>query len=117
MIDLRDYARERLSELPVVLNLPAGNCAPHIVNVTVPDIRSETLLHALSTDGIYVSNGAACSSHGQKSNSPLLAFGLTQAQMESAIRISFSGYNTREDVDALIDALARAIPRLVHTKR
>jgi cysteine desulfurase len=117
MTDLRDYARARLSELPVVLNLPAGNCAPHIVNVTVPDIRSETLLHALSTDGIYVSNGAACSSHGQKSNSPLLAFGLTQAQMESAIRISFSGYNTREDVDALIDALARAIPRLVHTKR
>jgi selenocysteine lyase/cysteine desulfurase len=37
--------------------------------------------------------------------------------MESSIRISFSAYNTREDVDALVDALARATPRLVHTKR
>jgi len=117
LTDLRDYTRWRLAELPVVLNLPAAKCAPHIVNVTVPNIRSETVLHALSTDGICVSNGAACSSHGQKSNSPLLAFGLTQEQMESAIRISFSKFNTREDVDALVNSLHRAIGQLVHTKR
>jgi len=117
LTDLRDYARTRLAVLPITLNLPMGACAPHIVNLTLPDIRSETMLHALSADGIYVSNGAACSSHGQKTHSPLLSFGLTQAQMESSIRVSFGRQNTREDVDALVESLARAIERLVRVKR
>ena len=116
LTDLRDYTCGRLAELPVLLNLPAGDRAPHIVNVTIPDIRSETVLHALSTDGICVSNGAACSSHGQKTHSPLIAFGRTQAQMESSIRISFGRQNTREDVDALISSLNAAIVRLVRAK-
>ncbi len=117
LTDLRDYARERLAELPVMLNLPAGASAPHIVNLTLPSIRSETMLHALSTDGICVSNGAACSSHGQKTQSPLLAFGLNREQMEASIRVSFGRQNTREDVDTLVESLSREIERLVRTKR
>lgn len=117
LTDLRDYARQRLGALPVTLNLPAGASAPHIVNLTLPSIRSETMLHALSTDGICVSNGAACSSHGQKTHSPLLAFGLNREQMEASIRVSFGRQNTREDVDALVESLTRELERLVRTKR
>ena len=36
---LRDYAMERLQALPVRLNLPQGTCAPHILNLTLPDLR------------------------------------------------------------------------------
>ncbi|MBR3894305.1 MAG: cysteine desulfurase [Clostridia bacterium] len=117
MTELRDYARERLSALPVRLNLPKGASAPHIVNLTLPDVRSETMLHALSADGIFVSNGSACSSHSHDLSAALTAFGLTPAEIECSIRISFGVQNTREDVDALAASLESAIARLVKIHR
>lgn len=117
MSELRGYAIERLSALPVQLNLPTGACAPHIVNVTLPDIKSETMLHALSAEEVYVSNGSACSSHSQKVSAALTAFGLTPQQIECSIRISLSAKNTREDIDALTQALSKSIERLVKIHR
>ena len=117
MTELRDYARERLSTLPVRLNLPNGACAPHVVNLTRPAIRSETMLHALSADGIFVSNGSACSSHSKDLSSALTAFGLTPAEIECSIRISFGVQNTREEVDALVASLGAYIERLVKIHR
>ena len=117
LTDLRDYARERLSALPVKLNIPTGKCAPHIINLTLPDIRSETMLHALSADGIYISNGSACSSHSHTLSSALTAFGLTPAEIECSIRISLGVQNTKDDIDALITSLETAIARLVKIHR
>ena len=116
MDDLRTYAIKKLSALPVRLNLPLGACAPHILNLTLPDIRSETMLHSLSRQGIYVSNGSACSSHSKHPSSALMAFGLTEAETESSIRISFSKYNTKDDVDALVSALQDSIQQLVRVR-
>jgi cysteine desulfurase len=114
---LRDYARERLAALSLQLNIPKGACAPHILNVTLPNIKSETVLHALSADGISISHGSACSSHSAHVSPSLLAFGLSVAQAECSVRISFGKQNTKEDVDALADALFRAIDRLVRVRR
>ena len=115
--DLRDYACQRLLALPVEQNIPNGACAPHILNITLPNIRSETMLHALSADGISISHGSACSSHSSHVSPSLIAFGLSVAQAECSVRISFGKQNTREDVDALVDSLSRAIDRLVRVKR
>ncbi len=115
--ELRVYACERLAALPVRINQPTGACAPHILNLTLPDIRSETMLHSLSIEGISVSQGSACSTHsaGQVSRA-LLAFGLTDADAEASIRVSFGRQNTKEDVDALVSALAASVERLVRRK-
>lgn len=111
---LRQSAIEKLSALPVTLNLPTGTAAPHILNITLPDIRSETMLHALSEDGICVSAGSACSSHSKnKQSRALTAFGLSPADIECSIRISFGDQNTEEDVDRLVASLAANIDRLV----
>lgn len=117
MTELRDYAVERLSGLDVTVNLPTGKRAPHIVSVTLPDIKSETMLHALSARGIYISNGSACSSHSHKVSSSLTAFGLTPERAECTVRISLGVQNTREDVDALVEALGTEIGRLVRIRR
>ena len=116
MNDLRTYAIEKLSPLPVRFNLPRGACAPHILNLTLSDIRSETMLHSLSRQGIYVSNGSACSSHSKHPSSALMAFGLTEAETEASIRISFSKYNTKDDVDSLVSALQSSIQQLVRVR-
>ena len=74
---LRDYAEERVSSLPVRLNIPTGKRAPHILNLTLPDIKSETMLHALSAKGICISHGSACSAKTGKLSTALTAFGVS----------------------------------------
>ena len=113
MAHLRDLAEETLRDLPLRVNRPAGARAPHILNLTVPGIRGETLLHALSARGIYVSTGSACSSHSPRPSAALAAFGLPADEIGSSIRVSFSEWNTEEDVAALAEGLKEEIARLV----
>jgi len=91
--------------------------APHIVNITLPNIKSETMLHYLSSEGIYVSSGSACSSNTGHVSSALTAFGRTEAEADCSIRISFSARNTDCEVDALSEALARGLSRLARIKK
>ena len=65
MRQLREYAIGELSNLEVKLNLPAGESAPHVINLTLPQIKSETMLNFLSGNSICVSSGSACFSHGK----------------------------------------------------
>ncbi len=117
LLSLRTYAEEKLATLPVKLHIPTGARAPHILSLSLPDIKSETMVHALSESGICVSGGSACSTHSKKLSRALLAFGATEAETECALRISFSHYNTTEDVDALVRALAANIEKLVKIHR
>ncbi|MEE0968515.1 MAG: cysteine desulfurase family protein [Clostridia bacterium] len=115
MREIRELITERLpSEIRV--NIPCGNFAPHILNITLPDIKSETMLHFLSSKGIYVSSGSACSSHSLKPSSTLVAFGLTPKEADCSLRISLSSENTAEDADALCNALAEGLSTLVRIK-
>ena len=105
---------ERLSEISPTL---PENHAPHILNLTLPSIKSETMLHFLSSEGIYVSSGSACSSNGNHLSSALTAYGRSNEDADSSIRISFSHRNTPEDVEALVEALAKGLERLARIKR
>jgi len=60
------HIRETLESHPrIIFNTPKEDAAPHILNMTVKGIRSEVLIHALDTQGIYVSTKSACSSKAQ----------------------------------------------------
>lgn len=111
------YATDKLSALGVRINTPEGTRVSHIINVTLPDVKSETMLHYLSADGIYVSSGSACSSHSKTPSSSLVAFGLTPQEADCSIRISLSEYNTKEDIDALCESLSAGLERIVRIKR
>ena len=91
--------------------------APHILNLTLPSIKSETMLHYLSSLGIYVSSGSACSSNSRSVSSALTAYGRSVAEADSSIRISFSHRNESSDVDALADALKSGLLKLARIKR
>ncbi|MBQ8174314.1 MAG: cysteine desulfurase [Clostridia bacterium] len=99
----------------VKINLPK-NRAPHIVSLTMPSIKSETMLHFLSAEGIYVSSGSACSSHGRHGAPPLLAFGLSEKEADNVIRVSLSHRNTKEEMDAFLSALTKGLSSLVRIK-
>ncbi len=90
--------------------------APHILNITLPKIKSETMLHYLSSLGIYVSSGSACSSNSGHVSSALVAYGRTAEEADYSIRISLSARNTEEDVDELLSALESGISKLARVK-
>ena len=108
---------DKIEALGIRINRPLGDYAHHIINVTIPNIKSETVLHFLSADGVFVSSGSACSSRSKTPSGTLIAFGLTPNEADSSLRISFSEYNTKEDIDALCESLKSALDRLVRIKR
>lgn len=108
--ELNTYAVSKLSELDgVSINSPT-DALPYIINISVEGIRSETILHHLESFGVYVSSSSACAK-GKRSY-VLAAMGLTDSRVDSSIRISFSKYNTRDDIDALISGLESGIRSL-----
>ncbi len=111
MDSLRSYIIDGLSALEVRPNLPERH-APHILNITLPGIRSETMLHFLSAKGVYVSSGSACSSHSNKLSSALKSFGLPDSEADTSIRVSLCPENTRDEADIFISALAEGIKSL-----
>lgn len=111
------YASSKIEELGIRINKPSGDYAHHIINITLPNVKSETALHFLSAEGVFVSSGSACSAHSKTPSGTLIAFGLTPAQADCSLRVSFSEYNTKEDIDALCNALKSALDRLVRIKR
>ena len=100
---------EILSEIS--LTLPEKH-APHILNLTLPGIKSETMLHYLSSLGVYVSSGSACSSNSHHTSSALVAYGRSEDEADSSIRISLSHRNTDEDIGCLVAALESGIVKL-----
>ena len=117
--ELREYliskikSEEELSE--VVITLPASH-APHILNITVPNIKSETMLHYLSSIGIFVSSGSACSSNSGHRSAALIAYGKSEKEADTSIRISLSHKNTKEDIDALAAGLVSGVTKLSKIK-
>ena len=104
-----------LADTEITVNRPL-NAAPHIVSITLPDIKSETMLHYLAGQGISVSAGSACSSHKAGPSSVLLAFGLPAARADCTLRISLSPDTTAADIDALLAALATGVDTLVRIR-
>ena len=117
--ELRAYLVEKLDTLPHLAEISVTDPqshAPHILNITLPKIKSETMLHYLSSFGIYVSSGSACSSNTGHVSSALVAYGRSEAEADSSIRISLSHRNTREDIDALLEALGEGLSKLSRIK-
>ena len=114
---LRDRCEQLAVERGARVNVPQGARAPHVLSVTLPDIKSETMLNFLSAKGICISAGSACSSHARHISSSLLGFGLSAADVDTTVRISFSEYNTMEDIDAFADALGEGIANLTRIRR
>ncbi len=92
--------KEQIPDAAINGPAPDGDhAAPHILNVSLPPVRSETMLHALEGAGIYVGMGSACSSHKQKVSAVLRAMNTPQRMAESALRFSLSPDNTREEME------------------
>lgn len=99
--------KEAVPEAQVNGPAPDGpDSAPHILNVSLPPVRSETMLHALEGCGVYVGMGSACSSYKQRISPVLKAMHTPQKYAETALRFSLSPENTAEEMRQTAQAIA-----------
>ncbi|MBU3089285.1 cysteine desulfurase [Clostridium gasigenes] len=110
---LKGYMIEKLEGIKDIrINSPITNdYSPYILNVSFRGVRAETLLHLLESEDIYISTGSACTSktsvvHGSY---VIKSLKLSNKDIESAIRFSFSGENTKEEIDKTIEVLQKSL--------
>lgn len=108
--ELNLYLKEQLKNIDgVQINSPE-DAIPYIVNISLDSIPSQVSVNYFSSKGVYISAGSACSK-GHRSD-VLVSMGLSAQRIDNAIRISFSCFNTKEDVDVLVSTIKQALSEL-----
>jgi len=117
--DIKKYFIEKLSEIKDIRINSANDedYIPHILNVSFRGVRAEVLLHLLEENGIYVSNGSACSAKKNKMSYVLKSIGLSPVDIEGAIRFSFNENNSFEEVDYTIEKIKKSLQMLRRFKK
>ncbi len=85
--------------------------APGTSNLRFEGADGEALLIALDLEGIHASSGAACASGSLRPSHVLTAMGLTSEQAQSSLRFSFGRDTTQEQIDIVVAALERHVPK------
>ncbi|MCA9969839.1 MAG: cysteine desulfurase [Anaerolineales bacterium] len=85
---------------------------PHHASFAFRDLNANDLLMHLDMAGIAASSGSACKSGSPKPSAILQALGLGPAWTIGGLRLTVGTQNTADDVAAVLDVLARAVPRL-----
>lgn len=112
----RDYIYEYiLKNIPnsyLVGESIGKNRLPHNLYICFEGIQGETLMTLLDMDDIQVSTGSACSSGNFAPSSTLVAIGINKTDINSCIRMSFSGNETKYDLNYLCQKLKKNIETL-----
>ena len=82
-------------------------------SVSFEGINGSELLFELDKQGICASAGSACSTANPTPSHVLTAIGLSSQLADSTLRISFGKSNTKEDVDFLVENIAKMINKKV----
>lgn len=112
--ELRDYYEKEIEEkIPYIkMNGDREKRLPGNSNISFRFIEGEGLLLNLDLKGICASSGSACTSGSLDPSHVLLAIGLPHEIAHGSLRISIGKYNTKEEVDYLIEQLVEIVNRL-----
>lgn len=108
----RDFLYRELCAIPKVsasVRLESGDFAPHIVNVCVSGMESQTMILQLDLRGFCVSGGSACSSSSLDPSHVLAALGVKRNLAQGSLRISFGETTDRPDVVSFAEAFKEVV--------
>lgn len=112
--ELRDYYEQRVKEEidNIKINGNIENRLPGNSNISFENADGEGILLNLDMQGVCASSGSACTSGSLNPSHVLLAIGVEQELAKNSLRISIGKYNTKEEVDYLVDNLKQIIDRM-----
>lgn len=101
--DLEEYFIRKIKCLDIKLNGYQATSKVHgIINIQLPGINNEIFLKENSKN-FALSTGSACSLN--KPSHVLTQIGLNKFEIRNSIRISFGKYNTKEQIDSLVNII------------
>jgi cysteine sulfinate desulfinase/cysteine desulfurase-like protein len=99
------------------LNGSKDHRLPNTLNLTLPDLRGESLVIALDQRGLALSSGSACKSGDPEPSHSLLAMGMSKEDAHCSIRVSLSRDTTEEEIDAALEVLRAVLQEMETTVR
>lgn len=112
--DIRDYLQNQLLE-----NIPASSVngdlerrLPNTLSIGFDAVEGESILLMMDGEGICASSGSACTSGSLEPSHVLMAMKVPFKSAHGSIRFSLSHYNTREEMDRIVEVLVPIIQRL-----
>ena len=102
------YLKDRLW-----INAHSADNIGKVLNVRIDGVDTQTLLMMLDAAGVMVSAGSACTSREMHPSHVLKAIGLTDEQAYNSFRISFSKYNTSEEIDIAAKTIVKCAAMLL----
>ena len=107
---LNSYLREKLSKIDGVHINSSLESSPYILNISIKNIKSEVMLHALESEDIYISTQTACS----KGGSSIGVFEITKNEDYAlhSLRISLSYLTTKEELDVFLKVFKEKMRKL-----
>lgn len=82
------------------------------LNVRISGVDGQSLLAALSTEGLALSSGSACSSETPRPSHVLLAIGLSEDEARASLRFGLSRFTTEAEIDEAARRIASGVARL-----
>lgn len=103
---LRDEFEKRLvQEVPDTQVLAQGTRRlPNTSMLVLPHLEGEMAVSMLHQYGVIVSTGSACSSGADKPSHVATAMGIPFTDARNTLRVSFSNWNTKAELDDIIQA-------------
>lgn len=97
-LDVLKYAMDRLSKLPFITLYCTNDISKHssVISFNVKGVHPHDVASILDMDNVFVRAGDHCAQ-------PLIRF----LKIDGTCRASFSVYNTKSDVDKLVEALQK----------
>lgn len=112
--ELRDYYVEQVKKKIPYIKIN-GDMEKRLLgnsNISFRFIEGESLLLNLDLKGICASSGSACTSGSLDPSHVLLAIGLPHEIAHGSLRISVGKYNTKEEIDYVVENLVEIVSRL-----
>ena len=112
--ELREYYLEQILKRisNIRINGALNARLPGNTNISFEGINGSDLLLELDNVGICASSGSACNSEELNPSHVLSAIGLDNKTAKSALRVTFGEFNTKEEVDYLIENLEESVRKL-----
>lgn len=104
--EIHDYLIDKIKDLDIYIN-SNEYCLPNMVNVSLKNIKPETMQHALEEYDIYISTQTACSS--AEYSKAVYAVTRDKEKSRHSIRISLSYKTTKEEIDKFVEVFTKLL--------
>jgi cysteine desulfurase len=114
---LRTLKNKLITELPnfideYIVNTHPEHSLPNLLSISIKYIEGESVMLMLDDDNIAVSTRSACATGSLRASHVLLSLGLSHADAQGTLVISFGIDNTEADIIAFLKALKNVVTTL-----